>query len=323
MPPAGAYGHSEGMRLERIAIVGSGAIGLYYGTQLALAGSDVRFLLRRDFEAVRAHGITVRVGDRVQAIPAGRVGAYASTADIGPVDLVIVTLKTTANAQLATLIPPLLGPETAVLTLQNGLGSDELLAGICGAERVFSGLSFIASNRVGPGEVACFYPGTITLGEFGCAASERARALGALWARAGVKCQVVDNVAEARWRKLIWNVPFNGLSIATGGLTTDRLLADAGLAAEVRALMDEVAVAAQAMGLEIPESFIRGQLDVTPSLGAYKPSSLLDWQAGRAVEVEAIWGEPLRRAQAVGATTPRMALLYALLRQLTSRGPAA
>ncbi len=124
MPPAGAYGHSEGMRLERIAIVGSGAIGLYYGTQLALAGSDVRFLLRRDFEAVRAHGITVRVGDRVQAIPAGRVGAYASTADIGPVDLVIVTLKTTANAQLATLIPPLLGPETAVLTLQNGLGSD-------------------------------------------------------------------------------------------------------------------------------------------------------------------------------------------------------
>jgi len=303
----------------RIAIVGSGAIGLYYGTQLALSGVDVRFLLRRDLAAVRARGITVRVGDRVQTLPAERVGAYARPAEIGPVDLVIVTLKTTANDQLATLLPPLLGPETAVLTLQNGLGSDELLARLCGAERVFSGLSFIASNRTGPGEVACFYPGTITLGEFGRPATARAHALGDLWARAGVTCQLVDHVAEARWRKLVWNVPFNGLSIATGGLTTDRLLADAGLAAEVRALMDEVAGAAHALGWSIPESFLQEQLDVTPSLGAYQPSSLLDWQAGREVEVEAIWGEPLRRAQAARAATPRLALLHALLRQLTVR----
>jgi 2-dehydropantoate 2-reductase len=166
------------MRLERIAIVGSGAIGLYYGTQLALAGSDVRFLMRRDFDAVREHGITVRVGERVQSIPAGRVGAYASTADIGPVDLVIVTLKTTANAQLATLIPPLLGPETAVLTLQNGLGSDELLAHRLLRRRAQLLSEAFPSSRgicVGARRGAAFIPARSRSASLAAAASEHAR----------------------------------------------------------------------------------------------------------------------------------------------------
>ncbi|HTZ21010.1 MAG TPA: 2-dehydropantoate 2-reductase [Opitutaceae bacterium] len=300
---------------SKIAIVGPGAIGLYYGTLLALAGAEVRFLLRSDLATVRARGITVRVGDRTLRIPPERVGAFGRPAEIGPVDLVVVTLKTTANDQLATLLPPLLGPQTAILTLQNGLGADELLAAHFGAERVLGGLSFIASNRVAPGEVVCFHPGSITLGEFGRPAGERARALAAQFEQAGVKCSVVDNLREARWRKLIWNVPFNGLAIATGGLTTDRLLADPQLAAEVRALMDELAAAARAQNMDIPEAFLQEMIDVTPGLGAYKPSSLLDWLAGREVEVEAIWGEPLRRARAAGADTPRLALLYAQIRQ--------
>jgi 2-dehydropantoate 2-reductase len=299
----------------KIAIVGPGAIGLFYGAHLALAGADVRFLLRSDLAAVREHGITVRVGDRTLCLPPERVGAYGSAAEIGPVDLAVVTLKTTANDQLAALLPPLLGPQTAILTLQNGLGADELLAALFGAERVLGGLSFIASHRVAPGEVVCFHPGSITLGEFGRPAGDRARALAAQFEAAGVKCAVVDHLQEARWRKLIWNVPFNGLAIATGGLTTDRLLADPQLAAEVRALMDELAAAAHAQNLDIPEAFLQEMIDVTPGLGAYQPSSLLDWLAGREVEVEAIWGEPLRRARAAGASTPRLALLYALIRQ--------
>jgi 2-dehydropantoate 2-reductase len=154
----------------------------------------------------------------------------------------------------------------------------------------------------------------MTLGEFGRPAGDRIRALAAQFAQAGVTCSVVDNFREARWRKLVWNVPFNGLTLATG-LTTDRLLADPHLAAEVRALMEEVAAGARAQNLDIPEALLQELLDLTPALGAYKPSSLLDWLAGREVEVEAIWGEPLRRARAAGAHTPRLALLYALLRQ--------
>ena len=138
---------------------------------------------------------------------------------------------------------------------------------------------------------------------------------GGTFEQAGVTCSVVDNFQEARWRKLVWNVPFNGLTLATGGLTTDRLLADPHLAAEVRALMEEVAAGARAQNFDVPEALLQELLDLTPALGTYKPSSLLDWLEGREVEVEAIWGEPLRRARAAGASTPRLALLYALIRQ--------
>jgi len=304
----------------KIAVVGSGAIGLYYGTRLALAGADVRFLLRSDLAAVRERGITVRVGDQLLRIPPAQVGAFGRPAEIGPVDLVVVALKTTANDRLAGLLPPLLGPQTAILTLQNGLGADELLAALFGAERILGGLCFIACNRVAPGEVACFHPGSVTLGEFGRPAGDRVRALAKQFEQAGVTGSVVDNLQEARWRKLIWNVPFNGLAIATGGLTTDRLLADPHLAAEARTLMDELAAAARAQNLDIPETFLQEMLAITPALGAYRPSSLLDWLAGREVEVEAIWGEPMRRARAAGARTPRLDSLYASIRQRVAAG---
>jgi len=296
-----------------ITVVGPGAIGLFYAARLTEAGAKVGLLLRSDYEAVRDRGILVRGRKDDLHITPERLLAYAKPEEAAPADLVLVTLKNTANHQFASLIGPLLGPDTAILTLQNGLGADQELARLFGAERILGGLSFIACNRVAPGVVECFHPGTITLGELNRPASTRAQAIAALFEKAGIPCKAVDNLAEARWRKLVWNIPFNGLSIAAGGITTDRILADPSLATEVRALMDEVAVAAKALGFEIPEKFIQGQLDVTPKLGAYRPSSLIDWQAGREVEVEAIWSEPLRRAAAAGAHTPRLALLSSLL----------
>lgn len=301
-----------------IAIVGAGAIGSYYGARLALAGADVRFLLRGDLAHVRAHGLTLREKDATRRLE--RVAAFATTAEIGPVDLVIVALKTTANASLASLLPPLLGPQTAVLTLQNGLGNEELIAGLVGAERVLGGLCYIGVTREAPGEIVGYHtPGRMTLGEFQRPASERVGAIADGFARIGVAVRVVDHLAEARWQKLIWNVPFNGLAIARGGITTDRLLANPAIAAEVRPLMDEVASATRHFGYAVPEEFIQAQIDVTPTMGAYQPSSLVDYLAGREVEVEAIWGEPLRRAQAAGLALPRLAALHAELLRLTGR----
>ncbi len=308
----------NGLVCPRIAIVGSGAIGSYYGARLALAGSDVRFLIRSDLAAVRERGLTLRERDATRRLHP--VAAFARPEEIGVVDLVVVAVKTTANAALAPLLPPLLGPETAVLTLQNGLGSEEHLAAIVGAERVLGGLCYIGVTREGPGEIVGYHtPGRMTLGEFSRPAGARLRAIAALFAAAGVGTRTVDRLAEARWQKLIWNVPFNGLAIARGGLTTDRILADPAIASEIRPLMDEVAQAARYFGYEVPEAFIQSQLDVTPGMGAYQPSSLVDHLAGREVEVEAIWGEPLRRAQAAGVPVPRLAKLYAELRRLTAR----
>ena len=301
---------------KTIAVVGAGALGSYYGAKLARQGAEVRFLMRADLEAVRQNGLRVREQGEEWSVP---VQAFGSTAEIGLVDLVIIGLKTTANGDLEKLIPPLLHEGTLLLTLQNGLGNEELLAERWGAERVLGGLCFVCLNRVAPGVVEHYGHGTLSLGEYGRAPVERTEAIGAQFSAAGVETHVVENLITERWRKLVWNIPFNGLSIATGGRTCDRLLADAGLRKQVRGLMAETIAAAGALGHAIPESFIDFQIERTYSMGPYKPSSMIDWQQGRAVEVESIWGEPWRQGRAAGAKLPRLELLYLLLREVTSR----
>lgn len=305
---------------QKIAIVGPGAIGCYYGCRLAAAGENVDFLMRSDLEAVRKRG-SLRVQlPKGQEIVVAAPQVHGTPQEIGPCDLVIIALKTTANGVFETLIRPLLKEGTAILTLQNGLGSDEQLASLFGAERVMGGLCFICVNRTAPGEICCIEPGAVAFAEFGRPIGERLRAVVAMFERAGVKCSLGDNLAELRWKKLVWNVPFNGLAITAGGITTDKILASPELENQVRSLMSEVIEAAAKFGYVIPVSFIEKQISSTRPMGPYRPSSLIDYLDGREVEVESIWGEPLRRAQSVGAAMPRLEMLYALLKKLTTRG---
>lgn len=300
-----------------VAVVGSGAIGLYYGARLGLAGASVRFLMRADLVPVRRRG-SILIHENGSTLEWRPAAVFGAPAEIGTVDLVLVALKATANDALAALLPPLLRPDTAILTFQNGLGSDEFIAQRFGPRPVYGALAFMASNRTGPGEVTCFHPGLITLGAFERRPDAQTEALAEQWRAAGVKVRLVENLLEARWRKLIWNVPFNGLAVAHH-VTTDVLCATPEFAQDVRALMHEVQHAAAAFGFTIPEPFLDQQFDVTPGMGAYQPSSLVDFRAGREVEVEAIWGEPLRRAQAKGVAVPRLAALYRRLKEVTEQ----
>jgi len=305
--------------IQSIAILGSGALGLYYGGRFALAGRDVRFLARGDLAELRERGIVLGyAGERHAVKP---VRAMASPGEIGPVDLVVVGLKATANAELARLLPPLLGPDTAVVNLQNGLGVDEAVAEVAGAERTLGALCFVAVNRVAPGEVACSQQGHVELGEFGRAAGPRTHAVAEVFASAGVKIRVRDSLLAARWHKLVWNVPFNGLSVALGGVTSDETLRDSAGEARVRALMHEVQAIARAEGVEIADDFLRGQIELTRTM-RYKPSTMLDWQAGRPLELEPIWGEPLRRARRLGVPAPELERLHRELIARAAEGPA-
>ncbi len=299
--------------LGRIAIVGSGAVGSYYGGMLAHTGHDVHFLMRSDLEAVRTKGLTIHTGGEAIHVPAQ---AHATTEDIGPCDLVIIALKATANASLSELIPPLLHERTGLVTLQNGLGNEEYLAERWGAERVMGALCFVCLNRTAPGEVSHIDHGTISIGEFRRPASLRVRNLVGAFVTAGIEAKAVDTLVEERWRKLVWNVPFNGLSIA-GRATVADVLGDDALRSEARELMSDVLDGARRLGHDIPDEFADFQIERSASMGAYRPSSMIDWESGRAVEVEAIWGEPLRQGRAAGAAMPRLSLLYSLLRRLT------
>jgi 2-dehydropantoate 2-reductase len=307
---------------QRIAIIGSGAVGCYYGGRLALHGREVLFHMRRDLEQVRAHGLTVRscLGDF--SLP--QVQAYGRTEEMGAVDLVLITLKATANGALESLVPPLLGPHTKLLTLQNGLGNEEFLAERWGAERVLGGVCFTCINRTGPGLIEHTAQGQIALGAHGPENAAAAEAAAALFNASGVECALAESIPAVRWRKLVWNIPFNGLAILGGGIDTARILADPHLSALTRALMVEVMECSAALGHPLPEWLPEDQFVRTETMRAYRPSSMIDFVEGREVEVEAIWGEPFRRAVAAGVNAGRMEALYRLISAaVAARGATA
>ena len=301
--------------LGKIAVIGSGAVGCYYGGLLARAGRDVHFLMRADLAPVKANGLTIVTRGETVKVP--NVNAFATTLEIGPCDLVIVALKATANAALEDLLPPLLGPETVVLTLQNGLGNEEFISERWGAERTIGALCFVCLNRIAPGVIEHYDHGTLSVGEFRRPTAARTHAVAEAFRAAGIDAKAVENLVTERWRKLLWNIPFNGLAIAAGGVTVADVLADDDLRLLARRLMDEGLDAARRLGHEIPDEFADWQIERSYSMGAYKPSSMLDWQARRPVEVEAIWGEPWRQGVAAGASMARLEALYRLLKKLT------
>lgn len=293
----------------RIAVLGSGSIGLYYGAKLASAGGDVHFLLRSGYDEAAREGVRIFGPDGDLHLQP--VNAHRDTASIGPCDLVLVALKTTQNDILRELMPPLLHPQTMLLTLQNGLGSDEALATRFGEERVLGALCFVCLTRRSPAQVDHFGHGTISIGEFGRPPQSRTERVAEAFRRAGIETRVVENLAGERWKKLVWNIPFNGLAVAEGGVAVDVLLEQH--LDEVKSLMRETIAIAAALGHDIPADFIDLQIGRTRAMGAYQPSTLVDYLAGRELEIDSIWGEPLRRARAAGVPAPHLENLRARL----------
>ncbi len=298
---------------QKIALVGPGAVGGYYGAVLARAGQNVHFLARSDYAALRERGMIVKVdGGEFRVHP---IQAQMDPEKIGPCDLVLIAIKATANPVLPKILKPLVKPGTVLLTMQNGMGNVEWLAQNFPENPVVGCLCFVCINRTGPGVIENLMPGRLAIGPH-TAAPKVAKTLVALFKEAGVKAALAPNLEEAIWRKLCWNVPFNGLAIAAGSITTDQIMASQELTLLSRLLMEEVRAASRARGIEIPDTFIQSQFDVTATMGPYKPSSLIDYRAGVDVEVEAIWGEPLRRGKSFGVPMPHLETLYLLLKRL-------
>ncbi len=303
-------------------ILGTGALGGYYGARLQQAGHTVRFLLRGDYEHVRAHGLRIASMHGDFELP--EVEAFGDPADLPPSDVAVVALKTTQSEALADMLPAAIKPGGAVLVLQNGLCPERHVAGLVGAERVVGGLCFLCSNRVGPGHFRQVRFDHIRVGEYASPGmTERIAEIAADFCGASVQTEPVEDLALARWQKLVWNVPYNGLS-AVLGVDTERLMAHTDTAALVETLMREVAAAARACGGHTIDSpFIEKMLSNTAKMGPYRPSMQVDRQMGRAMEVEAIHGDPVRAAIAAGCGVPVMQAVYRQLRFLEDQRVAA
>jgi 2-dehydropantoate 2-reductase len=301
----------------RIAVVGAGALGLYYGAVLQKSENDVYFLLRSDYETIKSEGLTVYSINGNFHLP--KVKCFRSASEIGIVDLVLVGLKTFANHLFAELITPLVGDQTQILTLQNGLGNEETLAALFGEDKVLGGVAYLCSNRNKPGEVHHLGEGRVLLGEHSKTDSTRTEIIASRFRGAGVECRTVSDLKRARWEKLVWNIPFNGLC-ALMLKPVGSFLSFEPTRNLVREVMEEVITAANTQSLlkEIPLSLAEKMLASSSNLGQYKPSMLIDRLKDRQLELEAIFGVPLQAAADKGIQMPHVQQIYTLL-QLTEK----
>ncbi len=298
------------------ALLGTGALGGLYGGLLANAGAEIHFLARSDAAHLKTHGlkvesplgdfqIPIQVYDRPQAMPT--------------VDVVIVAWKTTSNSQLAEALQAVCGPDTYVLVLQNGLISEQAAAEIVGADRVLGGCCFLCSNKIGPGHIRHLDYGAILFGEYASELSgpvtPRMQLLEQLFRGAKIDMTGVEDLRLARWKKLVWNIPYNGLSVVLNA-STDQIMNDTHTSQLAEDLMREVAQAASANDIQIEDDHIERMLQATREMVPYDSSMYLDYKHQRPMEVEAIFGEALRAAQQAGCQPRKIEMLYQQLQYL-------
>lgn len=297
-------------------IVGSGAVGGYYGAKLARAGQRVSFIARGPhLDAIRDRGLQIRS-------PLGDFTVHAEAEDdsarIGPVDVVLYSVKAYDNPTALPLLDRLVGTRTLVLTLQNGVDSPDEIAGRIGEGRVIAGPTYIATAVTAPGVIE--QTGThrrIVFGEiFGNPPrlSDRVLALRDVMSRADIQAEAVADARTAMWEKFSYLAPFAGFSGASR-LPLGPLWGDGFTRRQLQAAVAEVLAVARAEGVDIPAGMEERMKQYAEGLpGNMRASLLIDLSQGKRIEVEALQGSVVRRGERAGVPTPIMATLYAVLK---------
>lgn len=307
------------MAKRRYAVIGVGGVGGYYGGRLQKAGFDVHYLLRSDYDYVKRNGLQIDSVEENFVLP--EVHAYYNPIDMPRCDVVLVTLKTTGNHHLKSILPPLLHKESVVVLLQNGLGEEDRVAGIPEVRNIVAGLAFICATKVGPGHIVHQDYGAIRLANHHAdLPNNPAQNVADDFRAARVMAEIDPDSDTARWKKLLWNIPFNGLSVVcntdTAGLVgtpTAREL--------VRGLMTEVVGGARVCGADVPKSLVEAMIETTEKMRPYFPSMKLDFDAKRPMELESMYRAPIEKAKRAGFHLLRTEMLYRELYMLENVRP--
>ncbi|WP_027846053.1 putative 2-dehydropantoate 2-reductase [Mastigocoleus testarum] len=313
------------------AILGTGALGGFYGAKLQQAGLEVHFLVRSDYESVRRNGLFVESVDGDFRL--NRVNAYCDVRNMPACDVAIVALKTTQNHLLPDILLPILKENSTVLVLQNGLGIEEEVAAIIdrykvsghkiGETKIIGGLCFLCSNKVGDGHIRHLAYGKINLGEHknnsqhGGIADEM-QIIANDFESAGIPIELSSDLLLARWKKLVWNIPYNGLSVVLDA-TTEELMTNPNSLELVKELMHEVLRGAKSVECDIPLEFIETMLEHTRNMHPYRTSMKIDYDEKRPLELTAIFSNALQAAFSRGVNLPKIRCLYQQLQFLDLR----
>ena len=297
------------------SVIGMGAIGGYYGGRLANAGLEVNFLSHSDYAYVVEHGLRVDSCDGDFYLP--HINAYHTSADMPKTDVIVVGLKSVNNHLLPELISPIIKEDTVVVLIQNGIGLEADLQAMFPKLHIVAGLAFICSSKTKPGHVNHQCYGTINLGNYSCPQERFAQLLGD-FRQAGIQAAEVP-YEEARWKKAVWNMPFNGMTVALD-TSTDKLLANPATRQLIYDQMMEVIGAANALGVDtITSDFADQMMQMTDEMVPYSPSMKLDYDFHRPMEIYYLYSRPIEEAKKAGFDMPKLAMLEALLKFKESR----
>lgn len=302
----------------RILVVGTGAVGGFYGARLAQAGALVATVHRSDYAVVRDQGIYVDSIDGNMHFQPERV--LATVSDYGEYpDYILVSLKSLPELDIAAIIAPAVGPDTTIILLQNGIGIEDAVRERFATNEIISGLAFICVNRTAPGHIRHLCYGRLVIGRYPAGISANVKRLAKLFATANTPCNISESIITERWRKLVWNAPFNPISVLAGGVDTEQIMAQPQTVELLEGVMQEVLAVATADGHYLPPEVVEKNLADTRKMKPYKTSMLLDYEAGRPIEVEAILGNIIKTAKKNAIPVVRIQTLYGLLKLAASR----
>lgn len=289
----------------KYGIIGTGALGGYFGGRLARIGKDVHFLLHSDYHHVKANGLKV---DSVKGdFVINPINAYKSTKDMPKCDVVLVCLKTTNNHLLPELLQPILHDETIVILVQNGLGAEEDLEAMMPNLKIAGALAFICARKLGAGHIEHMDEGNLSLGAHSKINKLKLIEIADDMNEADIDTEIVD-LNTARWKKLLWNIPFNGLSVVMN-TSTDQLLANKHTKQLIYDMMQEVILAATSCGALLLPKLADQIISSTEAMVPYSPSMKVDFENKRQLELLYIYTKPIARAILQGVEMPRVSML--------------
>ena len=300
------------MKKLSYAIIGTGAIGGYYGGRLAFSGQDVHFLYHSEYGYVKANGLDVKSVNGNFHL--NNMQVYNNTADMPKCDVALVCLKATQNDKLPQLLAPIVKENTTIILIQNGLGFEQELARLFPTQAIAGGMAFICTSRVSPGHIVHADYGALTTAYLDNKYdAETAEQIMADFTGAGIPYTQGDDLNLFRWRKLVWNIPYNGLTVALR-TTTDKLMQDPASRQLITDLLIETVEGARACGANIKDDFVQKMLDNTDKMEPYAPSMRLDYDNHRRMEIQAIYSNPIKMAKAAGVHMHKVEMLEQQLR---------
>lgn len=295
----------------RIAVMGSGAVGGYFGAKLAAAGHDLAFVARgKHLAAMQRDGLRVRSADGELLIKNALFTDAPSA--IGNVELILFCVKSYDTETANSLMSPLVGPRTTILSLQNGIDNPQKLAAVWGASRILAGVVYVGAAMEQPGVVAHSSGGRIVFGALDGASNENVETVEQALAAGQIPHERSEEIAKVQWIKLLWNASFCAVSCLTRA-NVKQIVESEPLTQLVRDCMTEVQAAARTRGIELSPARLDQTLEFSRTLGNFKPSMLQDLEAGKPLEYEAFNGIVVKLLGQAGSRAPTNEAFYNML----------